>query len=126
MISKLTLIRHGPIIDISHDIYIGTLDFPLDENGFLEVINASSLRFCNKNDDIYSSPLSRSLQTAKKLFPCNFIHIDERLKERHLGEWEGCQKSDMRLLYPGAFLPSGKINPHFTPPRGESIDSVLQ
>lgn len=109
---------------VGGDVFIGGLDVPLAA-GVAEDIVAARSRFSGgEGARIVSSPLVRAFKTAELLFPGLSIHVDERLKERGLGEWEGGDKAELRRLYPGAFLPTGRLRPDFTPPGGEPLERL--
>lgn len=121
---KLDLIRHARSAANEKDIFSGSAETPLSEEGVAEAREFAKVMKDKQYERHFSSPLSRALGTSKILFPDSEIHIDSRLTERGLGQWEGKSKKEMRLLHPQAFLLSAKLQPLFTPPDGEDIPMV--
>jgi len=70
---------------------------------------------------VLSSPLRRAALTAEAIFPGHAIVHDERLAERHLGEWQGRAKAEVRAESPDAFTEAGTLDLLRTPPGGESF-----
>lgn len=83
----VSLLRHGLTLENERKAYIGWLDSPLSEAGKqqLKTMDLSSLQA----ELIFSSPLSRCLETASILFPNAPIFSISELKEMHFGAWEG-------------------------------------
>lgn len=119
-------VRHGPIDPSYSGRFIGTLDFPLSEEGRQAAkLLARRISGC-QGSRIYCSPLRRATETAVLLFPGRVdISLRAELRERSLGEWEGVDKGALRERYPQAFLASGRLDPEFTPPAGESLLDVV-
>jgi len=98
---------------------MGQLDVPLGADG-RAAARAARTRFstiCASR--VVTSPLQRARHTAEELYPELPALVDHRLAERHLGEWEGALKSDVKRLWPDAFL-GDHLDPSFTPPGAES------
>lgn len=99
--TKLYLVRHGRTLWNDEMRYQGSSDIPLSKEGK----NQARLlfeRFKNIHiDKIYSSPLSRSIQTVELISEYKNIKIktDKRLQEIDFGEWEGKKESDLKRLY---------------------------
>lgn len=97
---------------------MGQLDVPLDARG-REAAIAARDRFAQLPvSAVVASPLRRALDTADALFPEVPVVVDNRLAERHLGDWEGQLKSDVRRQSPQAFI-GNRLDPVFAPPGGE-------
>ena len=89
---KLYFARHGQTNWNLRDRIQGHADTPLNDTGIAQAkalqnwIKSHGLKF----DAVYSSPLSRVLETAKIATDNQYnIIIDERLMERHAGQFEG-------------------------------------
>lgn len=104
---------------------MGRLDSPCSEAGVqeLNVRRAELALLCP--DVLLCSPLKRALTTAESIFPERSIRIVEDLTERDLGDWSGLFKDDLRKSHAEAFLSSGKMDPFYCPPRGESWSDFL-
>ncbi len=94
-------IRHGESQGNREDRFRGRHDFPLNENGIRQ---AESLRDALKAvplEKVYSSPLSRSLQTARILAGETIaLEVKNGLTNISLGDWENKLKSDIRQRHP--------------------------
>lgn len=97
--TKLIFLRHGESEYNRIKKYAGQLDVPLSEVGKQQAIIAGSYIAKNyKIDEIYSSNLSRAIETAQPIanalkLP---IHIDKRLSELDSGVW-----TDQYIRYKG-------------------------
>lgn len=117
-----------PTANNLNDSFIGHLDLSCDE----EYINKKRDYFPALRKEIgdfkalYCSPLKRAYQTASNIFPEETSIIDDRLIERDLGEWSNMSKEALRNSYPEAFYNNGRMKFSYTPPNGESFDSLLQ
>lgn len=99
---------------------MGRLDASCSEEGVraiqAEILNLSWL----VPDSVLCSPLERALTTAQGLFPMHSVQITPHLIERDLGDWSGLLKDEVHKTYTDAFLESGKMDPFYCPPGGES------
>jgi probable phosphoglycerate mutase len=71
---------------------------------------------------IYSSPLSRALETARTLAQTldRPVHLDPRLKEIHAGIFQDKLRSEIDHLYPAEIAHWISNDPDFVIPGGES------
>lgn len=95
MKTTLYLIRHGQTRWNVERRMQGKSDSPLTQNGIRMTENLAKI--IPDVDVIYSSPLGRTLQTAKLLFGDRALRIDDRLQEIDLGEWEGRLQADLDI-----------------------------
>lgn len=86
---QLTLIRHGITDWNVTGKFQGHTDTPLSEEGRLQAQALAKHLKKAKVDLIYSSSLSRALETAKIVFPNRDIIQDHRLRELNFGAFEG-------------------------------------
>lgn len=123
---RITLIRHGKTrYSETQQFMGGTLDLPCTKDALVEARELGKVLKGNDYFRIYASPLKRTLQTAKKIFPCESINLDKDLIERGLGNWAGYKKEELNEMFPEAFLPSGHIDPFYNPVDGEPIENVI-
>lgn len=86
---KVIIVRHGQTDHNKNNYCQGSIDTILNEEGIKQAKELKE-KFKNINiDAVFSSPLKRALETAKIAMPDKEILIDERIKERHLGLYEG-------------------------------------
>ncbi len=115
---SLVAVRHAETAWNRKKLFMGTLDVPLAP-GALDRLPPAI-----KADVVVCSPLTRARATAAALFPGREIVCDVRLRERHMGEWEGRSKADVRARHPELF-PGGHLDVRITPPSGESLAALL-
>ena len=87
----LYIIRHGKTELNAKMLMQGRSNHPLNEAGIAQAQEAAE-RFADmgiKIDKVYSSPLSRAIQTAEVISPDAEITIDDRLIEMDYGPYEG-------------------------------------
>ena len=94
---RLFITRHGITPENKLHILQGQLDTKLDEEGIAQS-KCLGIRFADiKFDFIYCSPLIRTMHTIQfAMENMNFkseLILDERLKERGFGSWEGKTKA---------------------------------
>ena len=98
---EMYFIRHGESAGNKENRFRGRYDFPLNENGIRQ---AKALRDTLREipfDAIYSSPLSRALQTAQILANNQMeVTIDQGFINISLGEWENTPKETVKQKYP--------------------------
>ena len=100
--TKLILIRHGESTYNLERRYTGQTDVPLTEKGILQAkITADYILENYKIDAVYSSDLSRAVDTARPVAePLGLeIKTDARLREIYAGKWQGILFSEVRTIY---------------------------
>lgn len=78
---------------------------------------------------IISSPLDRCIQSVRYLLmqycdTAHVVHIDPRIIERGMGEWEGRLKKGVLSEFPACNC-NGSISPQYTPPNGETFEDFI-
>ena len=86
---KLYLIRHGMTSGNRDGRYVGWTDLDLCKEGIEQLEEMKQKYEYPTVDEVYSSPLSRCLQTADIIYPDNEITVVEELKELSMGDFEG-------------------------------------
>ena len=97
---KLYLIRHGETVANTKRVFQGHFDSPLTEEGKQQAKKVALRLKDKKFDFVYSSPLSRALDTAKEImrFHNNVpFEVDERLIECSLGDMEGKTRKELGI-----------------------------
>jgi broad specificity phosphatase PhoE len=117
----LYLIRHARSTWNAEGRMQGRADPPLDEVGRAQ---AQALAEHLKGEPIqvvYSSPMARARETAEILVAihsaCPPLKFDDRLMERHLGEWTGLTGDEARERFPEEIGRNWRVD---GPPGGES------
>lgn len=116
---SLTLFRHAPTADNEADVFMGWADAPLSEDWWKQ----NGKTFAVLPPALFSSPLKRARETAVRLFPGVVARLDDRLRERGLGHWQGLSKEQVRRTWPEAF-DGEQLDAAFTPPGGESLQDL--
>jgi probable phosphoglycerate mutase len=96
---RIFLIRHGETKRHAERIFLGQTDVPLSDAGRAQAADAARrLLDCGaKADLIHTSDLARAAETAeiiaetlrRKRGAAPIVRPDARLREMHLGEWDG-------------------------------------
>ena len=94
---KVYLIRHGlPDFPGGKGMCIGTTDIPMGDKGLAQA--AQMAEKLPAVTAVFSSPLTRAVQTAQAIgYP---ITILPDLREMHAGEWDGLTFDEIRQRYP--------------------------
>jgi probable phosphoglycerate mutase len=121
--TKLYLLRHGAIEWPEADCFIGQTDAPLSKEGRLQARDWRNELPGLGFSVVWSSDLSRTLETAEIIFGgCSTeIRTCSQLREIRLGEWDGVPRSRIRGHHPHLWTARGKDLAGFTPPGGESF-----
>ncbi|MBQ3562906.1 MAG: histidine phosphatase family protein, partial [Clostridia bacterium] len=85
---KLHLIRHGMTDGNEQGQYVGRTDLKITTNGIIELEKLRDEGIYPKCDLVFSSPLSRAVDTAKIIFPEKEIIINKNFEEIDFGEFE--------------------------------------
>lgn len=102
---RIVLLRHGRTEWNASRRYQGQADPPLDEVGEAQAIEAAALVAAMRPDLLISSDLRRARQTAAKVASLTGLSLtlDVRLRERHLGHWQGLTREEVASRYPDEF-----------------------
>ena len=94
---KVYLIRHGlPDFPDGKGMCIGTTDIPMGEAGLAQA--AQMAEKLPAVTAVFSSPLTRAVQTAEAIgLPVTTL---PDLREMHAGEWDGLTFEEIRERYP--------------------------
>ncbi|MDI6628197.1 MAG: histidine phosphatase family protein, partial [Rhodococcus sp. (in: high G+C Gram-positive bacteria)] len=104
MIRRLILLRHGQTEYNATDRMQGQLDTDLSELGRSQAKTAAAELATREPIKIVSSDLRRALDTANALGDAAgvAVSVDERLRETHLGQWQGLTHTEVDDIAPGA------------------------
>ena len=94
---KVYLIRHGlPDFPGGKGMCIGTTDIPMGEKGLAQA--AEMAKRLPPVTAVFSSPLTRAVQTAQAIGMR--VTILDDLREMYAGEWDGLTFEEIRQRYP--------------------------
>lgn len=122
----LYILRHGETFWNLQGKFQGRKDSPLTKKGQAQAIRQKTLlaNIRNLPPRIYSSPLGRTVHTARlALGSDKELILDNRLQEIDFGEWEGSTREDIRSQINYSFE-SGIWN--FRSPGGESFEMIFE
>ncbi|WP_068269231.1 histidine phosphatase family protein [Aldersonia kunmingensis] len=120
-VRRLVLLRHGQTEWNADSRMQGQLDTELTELGRTQAKDAALALADLPILAIVSSDLQRALDTATALGDVTGLPIstDSRLRETHLGEWQGLVHTEVDERFPGARL-EWRGDASYAPPGGES------
>jgi glucosyl-3-phosphoglycerate phosphatase len=125
---RLILLRHGQT-DYNVDGRMqGHIDSCLTDAGHEQAAEAAPVLASLAPDRLVSSDLRRAVDTAEVVgAACGLpVKVDSRLRETHLGLWQGHTVAEIERDYPGA-IATWRSDPGWAPPEGESrIDVVAR
>ncbi|OLZ08268.1 histidine phosphatase family protein [Sulfobacillus thermosulfidooxidans] len=114
------LIRHAETVLNRKNVLQGWADAPLSDNGMLQAMKLSGVL---PPWPIFSSDLKRALHTAELLAaPGQRIQPDARLREIHVGVWQGLSKA--RLGQTSLWQQYQRSPSTFRFPAGESLKDL--
>jgi len=124
--AELILARHGETVWNVEKIYRGRTDVNLDEVGIKQAELLGKYLSGWELEAIYSSPLSRAMDTANIIarYQKIGVHIAKGLIDFDYGEWQSLPEQEVRRLYP-TLHNEWHNNPHKVKmPGGESLEDV--
>lgn len=119
---RLYLVRHAQTAWNLSERAQGHTDIPLDEMGRLQAERLAERFQEVALSSVHTSDLSRSLATAEPIAAaCGArLHVDPKLRETHLGEWEGFPFEEIQRLRRLQADPGDPFHLDIRPPQGES------
>ena len=123
---RVILLRHGQT-DYNVDGRMqGHLDSNLTAEGHDQAAAAAPVLAELAPDRVISSDLRRAVDTAEVVAAaCGLpVKFDARLRETHLGQWQGRTVAEIDRDYPGA-IAEWRSDPAWAPPGGESRIAVV-
>ena len=124
--TKVYVVRHGQTAWNLEEVFRGRMDIPLDETGKKEVHLAGEALKDETIHAVYSSPLSRSMETSENIAKFQNIPVTplEAIIDISYGEWEGVQLAEVQKKYPDLYDQWLKTPHTITFPGGESLEGV--
>jgi alpha-ribazole phosphatase len=123
---RITLLRHGQTDANTEGLYIGKTDMQLSDLGRGELLTMQKEYHYPRVERVYTSPLSRAVESATILFPdipIENVSVVDTLREMDFGVFEGLKASDLVELDSYKTWLRGGFDA--APPDGESAREVL-
>lgn len=127
MSTRLYLVRHGATKLTSEDRFSGAIGVDLSDEGRQQVERLGERLASEKIDAVYSSPLSRTLDSAQILAKPHGLtpRLEDGLKEISHGRWEGLSRREVEERFRDEYV-AWEVDPFTVAPEGgESGVSVL-
>jgi glucosyl-3-phosphoglycerate phosphatase len=123
----VVLLRHGQTDYNVAGRMQGHIDSVLTETGVAQAAHVAPEIARLAPDRLVSSDLSRAADTAEAVAAAcgQPVKLDARLRETHLGEWQGQTVGEIEADYPGA-IAVWRSDPAWAPPGGESRIEVVR
>jgi broad specificity phosphatase PhoE len=125
-VTSIYLVRHGQTAWNREEIFRGRTNVPLDETGLKQAELAGKYLKEVEIDAIYSSPLSRALETAEKIARFHNLKVQplEGIIDMSFGNWEGQAHQEIKKNDSETYR-RWREEPHLVRlPGGESLDGV--
>jgi 2,3-bisphosphoglycerate-dependent phosphoglycerate mutase len=121
--AQVIIVRHGQTEWNTRGIRQGNLDSRLTEKGFAQAKALAQRLAREQFTALYSSDLGRALQTAKEVSRVTGHEIitDARLRERHLGIFQGLSGEEIKQRHPEEYKLHRSLGPDYVIPGGESV-----
>ncbi len=105
-VRRLVLLRHGQTQSNADNRMQGQIDTELTDLGRAQAVAAAEVLAKRQPLVIFSSDLRRAHDTAIALSEHSGqqVHLDDRLRETHLGDWQGKTHLEVDAEAPGARL----------------------
>jgi len=120
-VRRLVMLRHGQTEFNAGSRMQGQLDTDLSDLGRAQAVAAAEVLAKRQPLTIVSSDLRRAHETALTLSEHSGqpVRIDTRLRETHLGDWQGMTHSEVDAMSPGARI-AWRDDARWAPHGGES------
>jgi probable phosphoglycerate mutase len=125
--TRLLLVRHGATALSAENRFAGAVGVDLSDEGREQVHRLANRLRVEQIAAVYSSPLSRTMETATILATPHQLEPTPRseLQEVGHGRWEGLTREEVEARFPGEYE-SWEADPFtFAPVGGESGVAVL-
>ena len=125
--TQFIIVRHGQTQWNHRGIRQGHLDSDLTARGIAQA-KALGIRLAREHfTTLYSSDLGRAVHTARIIAASTGHEIvtDARLRERHLGIFQGLDGDQIRAKYPEEHRLHRTVGPDYVIPEGESVRQQL-
>jgi alpha-ribazole phosphatase len=124
--TRLYLVRHGELVTSKEWRYVGQMDVKLNETGKKQIQNLSSRLSSEQIEMIFSSDLTRTIESAE-IIGNKLEIINEpisELREINLGVWEGLTLEEIEESFPEDLVKRSEDIKDFRIINGESFSDV--
>jgi len=127
MKTRIFLVRHGATTLSADDRFAGSTNVPLSDVGRSQSEKLSARLAAAPITAVYSSPMSRTLETASIVARPHQVSVItmDGLREIDHGHWEGQRRADVQAQYPAEYAAWERDPFTFAPAGGESGLQVL-
>ncbi|HEC85461.1 MAG TPA: histidine phosphatase family protein [Thioploca sp.] len=124
--TQIFLVRHGETVWNTQCRIQGHLDSPLTRTGLSQAKALAKHFKSQKFAALYGSDLGRAYETARCISEKNGlpIVIDQRLRERNFGIFQGVIKNDLKTKFPEAFRYYQANDADYVIEEGESLKQL--
>jgi len=125
--TRIYLVRHGETTLSAEDRFAGTVEVELSSEGAFQARRLEDRLSDESITTIYSSPQTRTVQTATILASLQKIPVipEEGLREIHHGHWEGMRRADVEAQFPEEYAAWEEDPFTFAPEGGEAGVNVI-
>ena len=126
--TEVVIARHGETESNRLGLFRGRLDVPLNETGRAQAEHLADALAGEPISHVYSSPLSRALETARAVAARHGIEpvVDRAFDNIDLGTWQGRRKSEVRREEPELWRMWTTDPDRLAIPGGETIAEVRE
>ena len=125
--TRIILVRHGETDWNKEQIFRGRIDVPLNSTGLKQAKATGEALMDLKIDAVYSSPLSRALDTAKaiaELHPSTSVKEAEGFTDIDFGKWQGMPHERVKEEYKPLYNRWQEEPHNVIMPDGESLEDI--
>ena len=125
--TRLYLVRHGATQLTAEDRFSGAIGVDLSDDGRRQAVRLGERIHDEGICSVYSSPLSRTMETARLVVGPLGVPIETRegLREISHGHWEGLTRREVEARHPDEYAAWEEDPFTFAPAGGESGVAVL-
>jgi broad specificity phosphatase PhoE len=126
--TELVIVRHGETELNTQGVFRGRYDVDLNDRGREQAEAAAGALAGRPLDAVYTSPLSRAMETAREIAAPHGIEpsIDEAFNNIELGEWQGAPKHRVQRDYPELWRLWREDPDELRIPGGETLAAVRE
>jgi broad specificity phosphatase PhoE len=129
MTTRILLVRHGDTEASRGDRFTGAQDIPISKDGRIHASELATRLARYPIDAIFASSMQRAIETAEFIARVHGLEVTPvpDLREMDHGTWDGKTRDEILQQFGAAPVAEYDRDPyHFTPPGGESGESVLK